>query len=350
MAAEERDALYPIWTTDDKHVYGLGRRRIRADRASFRMLNDVFARDRNTVFAALGPLREADAESFEIVSTWRDDETGNMYHSYAKDKANVFFDSGAGKPRLMKGADPSSFKWLGKDYGADNRRVYLAGYLVEGADPATFRHHKGPYATDASHCFYRTKRLRKLEPDTFSVIEYEGMRRVEFARDAHRVVFRDFELAGADPATLVVRDVGNLYPAVSDKNRSWSYADLSTLLHSKDVAHVYPTVVVEGEPSAMTFSEDNLQGLEMQIVVFCAVVHFRSAEQAAKQGKWHYTPETVCRYVETLQAKLGVRLAVIESGRIVITPDGLAFHRQFGAPVDFMANLIGMLKQQMFGR
>lgn len=348
MAAEERDSVYPIWTTDDRHVYSLGRR-IRADRASFRMLNDVFARDRNTVFAALGPLREADAESFEIVSTWRDDEIGNMYHAYAKDRANVFFDSGMGKTRLMKGADPSSFKWLGKDYGADSRRVYLAGYLVEGADPATFRHHKGPYATDAAHCFYRTKRLRKLQPSTFSVIECEGTPRVEFARDAHRVVYRDLELPGADPATLVVRDVGNVYPAVSDKNRSWSYADLSALLRSKDVAHVYPQVVVEGEPSAMTFSEEGLEGLEIQIVVFCALVHFRSAEKAAKQGKTHFTPATICRYVETLQTKLGVRLALVEAGRIVITPDGLAFFRQFGAPVDFFATLTGMLKQ-MSGR
>ena len=347
MAAEERDSVYPIWTTDDRHVYSLGRR-IRCDRASFRMLNDVFARDRSTVFWCHGPLREADAESFEIVSTHRDDEVG-VYRSYAKDKGNVFFYSGMGKPRLMKGADPSSFKWLGMDYGADCRRVYLAGYLVEGADPATFRHHKDLYATDASHCFYRTKPLRKLEPSTFSVVECEGRPRVEFARDAHRVVFRGFELAGADPATLVVKDVGTLYPAVSDKNRSWSNADLSALLHSKDVVHVYPTVVVEGEPSAMTFSEEGLEGLETQIIVFCALVHFRSAEKAAKQGKWHYTPETICRYVEMLQAKLGVRLAVIEAGRIVITPDGLAFHRQFGAPVDFFATLTGMLKQ-MSGR
>jgi len=347
MAAEERDSVYPIWTTDDRHVYSLGRR-IRADRASFRMLNDVFARDRSTVFAALGPLREADAESFEIVSTWHDDEI-RMYHSYAKDRANVFFHSGMGKPRLMKGADPSSFRWLGMDYGADAKRVYLSGYLVEGADPATFRHHKGPYATDASHCFYGAKRLRKLQPSTFSVVECEGRLRVEFARDAHRVVFRDLELAGADPATLVVKDVGNLYPAVSDKNRSWSYADLSALLHSKDVVHVYPTVVVEGEPSTMTFPEDGLHGLETQIIVFCAMVHFRSAEKAATQGKTHFTPATVCRYVETLQAKLGVRLAVIESGRIVITPDGLAFYRQLGAPVDFFATLTGMLKQ-MSGR
>jgi hypothetical protein len=347
MAAEERDSIYPIWTTDDRHVYSLGRR-IRAEHASFRMLNDVFARDRSTVFAAHGPLREADAESFEIVSTWRDDEIG-MYHSYAKDRANVFFHSGMGKPRLIRGADPSSFKWIGMDYGADSRRVYLAGNLVEGADPATFRRHKGPYATDASHCFYGTRRLRKLAPSTFSVIECEGRPRVEFARDANRVVFRDLELAGADPATLVVRDVGNLYPAVSDKSRSWSDVDLSALLNSKAVLHVYPPVVVEGEPSAMTFSQDGLHGLEIQIVAFCALVHFRSAEQAAKQGKTRFTPETICRYVEILQAKLGVRLAVIESGRILITPDGLAFYRQFGAPVDFFASLTGMLKQ-MSGR
>src|SRR5262245_31545696 len=97
MAAEERDSVYPIWTTDDRHVYSL-ERRIRCDRASFRMLNDVFARDRSTVFWCHGPLREADAESFEIVSTHRDDEVG-VYRSYAKDKGNVFFYSGMGKPR-----------------------------------------------------------------------------------------------------------------------------------------------------------------------------------------------------------------------------------------------------------
>ena len=349
MAADERDSVYPIWTTDDRHVYSLGRR-IRADRASFRMLNDVFARDRSTVFTASGPLREADVESFEIVSIHRDDEIGiEVYHSHAKDRRNVFFHAGMGKPRLLRGADPSSFRWLGADYSADAKHVYLAGYLVEGADPATFRHHKGPYATDASRCFYRTKRLRNFEPGTFSVVECAGRPHVEFARDAHRVVFRDLELAGADPATLVVKDAGNLYPAVSDKNRSWSDADLSALLNSKLIEHTYPSVVVEGKPSAMKFSEDGLQDLVMQIGTFCAVVYFRSAEQVAKQGRTHYTPETICRHIETLQAKLGVRLAVIEPGCIRITPDGLAFHRQFGGPVDLFAGLSSMLGR-MSGR
>lgn len=339
------DSLYPTWTTDEKHVYCAGGR-IRADRKSFRILNEVFAKDDTRVFTRRGALRDADAVTFEVLGTYLH-PVEQRFHSYGRDRRSVFFHAGMGQPRLLKSADPASFRWLGAGYGGDAKRVYLAGYLVEKADPATFRPQKRMYATDAARCFYGTKWIPNLDPATFSVLELGGRPLTEndqFARDARRVVYRDRELAGADAATFVLEPLSqHPYWAACDKNRSWSATELSALCALDYVQHKYPSVVIPAAPSAARFNEDKLSGMEMQIITFCSVVHHRSAENAAKQGRWVYTPATIRRHIEELQAKLGVRLAELDDERISVTPDGLALYKQLGAPVDLFAALASAL-------
>jgi len=331
------DDRYQIWKTDEKHVYCHGRR-IRADKESFRLLNDVFARDRQTIFSAHGPLREADAATFEIVGTYLGDHP-KMFHSYAKDKSTVFFHAGMGRPRIIKGADATTFRWLGKDYGGDAERVYLAGYLVGGADPATFKYLDGEYSCDRSRCFFGTRLLRGVDSTSFAVVPYgDGDNAPEFARDAHRVFYRDLEVTGADAGTFQVK-LGQPYPIGRDRNRAWTESDFAALATGRRLERVYPAVVVQGKASGATFQEDKLSGLERQIATFCALVQLRSAEKAARQ-KQKLTPDTVCRYVEELQTAVGKTLAIVGPDRIEITPDGLAFQKQFGGPVSIFASLL----------
>lgn len=130
--------------------------KITADRATFRVILGQFARDKNTIFQMGGKIEGADLMSFSVISG---------QHGYAQDDNHIYGPNG-----VMREADPETFKMLTKDYSVDAGHVFFDGKLIADADSGSFEViDNGLYAVDDKHVFYAGKILKDTSPDGFTV-------------------------------------------------------------------------------------------------------------------------------------------------------------------------------------
>jgi hypothetical protein len=130
--------------------------KITADRATFRVILGQFARDKNTIFQMGGKIEGADLASFSVISG---------QHGYAQDNNNIYGPNG-----IMREADPETFKMLTKNYSIDTGHVFFEGKLMSDADSGSFEViDNGLYAVDDKRVFYAGNILRDTSPDGFTV-------------------------------------------------------------------------------------------------------------------------------------------------------------------------------------
>jgi hypothetical protein len=72
---------------------------------------------------------------------------------------------------LLENANPSTFRYLGKEYATDGKLVFFRGELLQGADGASFKVIDGPeyfyFATDNNHVYKHNKIFGDADPVTF---------------------------------------------------------------------------------------------------------------------------------------------------------------------------------------
>lgn len=119
------------------------------------------------------PLKNIDVKSFKVLAGTK----------YAKDINHVYYpllipcidyeDCGVcyyGK-LIIEGANPSTFRYLGKDYATDEKLVFFRGNVLPGADGATFKVVDGPqyfyFATDKFHVYKHDKIFIDVDAATF---------------------------------------------------------------------------------------------------------------------------------------------------------------------------------------
>jgi len=196
------------WRIKDGKVYwGRSSKPIRgADAATFKVLNEVWARDAKRVFVYDSLIRGADADSFEVFnelyardcakayysfgiiktadhSTFRALDNGQretrdpwkIHSGFAADSEAVYhYELTIGKPSILRSADPSSFEPIGCDYGKDANRVYFQHARVPKADPSTFRLIGFHYATDGERIFYANRIVDGADVDSFEEDPEDG--------------------------------------------------------------------------------------------------------------------------------------------------------------------------------
>jgi DKNYY family len=181
------------FSSDAKHVFS-GTKILRGvSPASFRVLNELYAIGGKKVHYSFGWVPTADYKSFEALDAgfWHGDY-GIMFEGYARDKNGIWFYSlTIGKPRILKSADPESFKVLRCAFARDARRVFSDGLPVPKADPASFKLITQRYARDRSRIFYGDAELKGVDYDSFESVNarknqakdkyhlYNGHRRVD---------------------------------------------------------------------------------------------------------------------------------------------------------------------------
>jgi hypothetical protein len=119
------------YSCDDIQVFFLGFKLAGSDPATFKILEEDYAKDQLAVFFREQKIEIADPGTFEVFP-----ENG-LYghdHQYAKDKARIYMDT-----TPMPEADIDSFKILGENYACDSKNVYYKTRIVKGADPRSFR-------------------------------------------------------------------------------------------------------------------------------------------------------------------------------------------------------------------
>lgn len=187
--------LNHAWSIDRGRVYLRGRPLKHVDRASFTVLNELYARDATRIFSSEGRLDGLiDPTSFEVLDDGYCERWGSAnYEGYARDARRVYF---GGRPRVIRGADPASFQVMAHLYARDRTHAYLEGKRIEGAEAATFEVITELYAKDANHVFYAGSLVEGADPSTFALLDRF------LAIDARHVYDRGRKIAGADPLTF----------------------------------------------------------------------------------------------------------------------------------------------------
>jgi hypothetical protein len=134
------------------------------------------------------PLKELDLESFKVLAGTK----------YAKDKKHVYYpievscvdyaDCGVCyyAKIIVENANPSTFKYLGKEYATDGKNVYFRAELIKRADGKTFKIIDGPeffyFATDKNNVYKHNSVFKNADPSTFY-----------FDKDDKRTINKEYE-------------------------------------------------------------------------------------------------------------------------------------------------------------
>ncbi len=146
-----------IWARDVKRIFVYDSLVRGADADSFEVFNELYARDKNRAYYSFGTIKGADPSTFHALDNglrktrypWK------CHSGFAADKNAVYhYTLTIGKPSIPRGADPSTFVPLECDYGIDATRVYFQHTRVLKAKPSTFRLLGLHYATDDKHVIY----------------------------------------------------------------------------------------------------------------------------------------------------------------------------------------------------
>lgn len=129
-----------------------------------------------------------DGETFETLDRDRD---------YARDKSRVYY-----KGRVLRGADPKTFRLLTAEYGVDSNRVYWEDRLMDGVQPDRLQIFSW-CASDGASWWFAGKRdegrlCSKADATTFRAIDGDGI----FGKDKSHVFYKSTLIEGADPGTF----------------------------------------------------------------------------------------------------------------------------------------------------
>ena len=164
------------WARDKNAVYCFDSKLRGADRDSFEVLNDVFAKDAHRVYYLGGTIKDADPDTFTVFP----EHPADAGTSFAKDKNHVYFQIlTVGKPKIVRDADPQTFRSVGRGYGIDSKSVYSGSYRMKEAKVDHWRMLCSEvYSCDDKTVFCGGSRMDNVHPETFQVLP-DG----SFARD-----------------------------------------------------------------------------------------------------------------------------------------------------------------------
>ena len=178
------------------------------DRATYQILNALFAKDAKMVYYRCGKFPKADPASFRVLDPgyYREPaefsldhpESHGMPHfqGYARDDRDIYhYVLTIGQPSAIRGADLETFAILRFGYAHDRNHVYHERTRIKGAKPGDFRQINPYYSIDTKKVYYLGGALAGAEPGSFRVLR-DGL-----AVDASRVYQLGKPIEGADPGT-----------------------------------------------------------------------------------------------------------------------------------------------------
>jgi hypothetical protein len=134
------------------------------NRDTFRVLNDLYAKDAHAAYTLKGAIADADVSAFEAIGST--EHAFNTTNGYAKDKQQVFHTTLGGKACVVKGAEAATFVARGHGYGSDSSAVYFERKRVAGADPKTWRFLRGPHSVSGKKAYFLGERISGADGDS----------------------------------------------------------------------------------------------------------------------------------------------------------------------------------------
>ena len=177
------------WATDKKYCYNCSSRLDNADRKTFEVLNEMYAKDKFNVWAEGGKVKKADAGSFVVYNN-------DAYppYGYCKDKNHVYFYFVQSKLNVVRNALPETFNAINNDFGYDGKSVFWRSHKLKKADPKTWKILKNGYDySKDKYIYFGNRIIKKADAETFEVIE--GVKKfgrlVNYAKDKYNYYLQD---------------------------------------------------------------------------------------------------------------------------------------------------------------
>lgn len=135
-------------------------------------------------------MKYADAKSFVVLDegVFVNEWGLHSYQGYARDCNHVYYYVDTiGKPRIVKGADLTSFRVLKFCFAADESLVYYEGVPLKKAKPDSIKILGRMYAKDERHVYYGSTLIKHADPTSFEIIDESEM----LSRDSQNEYERD---------------------------------------------------------------------------------------------------------------------------------------------------------------
>jgi|GEM_PF-5378532 len=203
QGASAMNDLGSHYITDTVDVYFSRKVIPDADPVTFQVFPDKdYTKDKNHVYYRRVIIEDADPVTFEVLSLARDG-----YH-YARDVNHVYVFG-----NVIRGVEPESFLALNNNgYIKDKNNVYFADpdadnahfagsfKVLDGADPAIFEYLGDYYAKSKNNIYYKNTILKYADAASFTT--FNGVKVRGLAKDEDHVYFRGSIIDGADPTTF----------------------------------------------------------------------------------------------------------------------------------------------------
>lgn len=131
-----------------------------ADLESFKIINDLYAKDKDYIFYKGKKIYGADVTSFELFK----DGYGNL--RFGKDNFSVYYEG-----KKIEDADPKTIQSVGQNnnlYLKDKKAVYIYGYKIIDADPQSFEVLDCAFSRD-KNAVYKYQEKISFDPSSFQV-------------------------------------------------------------------------------------------------------------------------------------------------------------------------------------
>lgn len=214
------------------------------DAATFKPLDDVFARDALRGYCRGSEVADSEGGSFAVVSEREARDKNNVYFCDTYRKGQEYWLVKHVRVDRIEGADPATYTSIGSGYARDKYRAYADGVAFMVRDPASFEPLGGGFARDAQRGYYARAEIPGSHGPSFETIDtrdtayvrdrangYHGHRDIDSLHEPHLPppdVLR--KLDGAEPAAIRVLGLG--YAAdtrhVWHRGRPLAGADAST--------------------------------------------------------------------------------------------------------------------------
>jgi len=177
-----------------------------ADAATFKVLDDGYATDKNHAYADGYLLPQSESKTFKIIQK-----------PYAADQNRVFYE------RWLLSDSPGKFRVIGDGYSADGEKVFseMQEFLPGTVDAATFeRVGSSDFFRDKNRVYMNEKIVEGADSATFEPLPsktYSNAKNFDYAKDARSVFYQGVKVAGCDPKTHKMidfqthRDARHLY-------------------------------------------------------------------------------------------------------------------------------------------
>ena len=197
------EVLGDSYSKDKDTVYHHGKKLDRADSQTFILLKNKYAKDKNTIYYYGKKIEESDVSTFEIINK-----------TFSKDKNAVYFSDDI-EIEVLEGADSATFELINDNYYKDKNAVYYnTGYKIkkiEEADPNTYKIMDYGYMKDKNAVYFGKKHQLLDAGDYYStiIIEEADVQTFEvleygYSKDKKTVYHDGAGLNDSDPKTVHV--------------------------------------------------------------------------------------------------------------------------------------------------